>query len=185
MLDFSQCQLENIINDRGNHPGQSHAMLLKRSLALFQHAHGNGRFYRLLRRIQNKPVQLINLETLPESPSDNRHYGGIQPVPICQVQGTLGRDQDFDTHFHPLRERMRDRWVSIAIARLMHIPLEPVKLIQRGEQYFVVDGHHRISVARTLRESFIDAEVTIWKTAEEVVNIPEPANRSGLVRSLI
>jgi hypothetical protein len=44
-------------------------------------------------------------------------------------------------------------------------PLPPVELIQTGETYFVVDGHHRISVAKAFGEQSIDAEVTIWDTS--------------------
>jgi hypothetical protein len=37
-----------------------------------------------------------------------------------------------------------------------------VTLIQIRDYYFVVDGHHRISVARALGEFAIDAEITVW-----------------------
>ena len=47
-------------------------------------------------------------------------------------------------------------------ARLNDIPLPPVDLIKVGENYFVRDGHHRISVAHALGQEFIEAEVTEW-----------------------
>jgi ParB-like chromosome segregation protein Spo0J len=34
-------------------------------------------------------------------------------------------------------------------------------VLQLGERHFVVDGHHRVSVARSLGMSAIDAEVTL------------------------
>jgi len=61
-----------------------------------------------------------------------------------------------------LDDRLRDRWVSVAMTRSQYIPLPPVNLVQVGDRYFVEDGHHRISVARALGESTIDAEVSIW-----------------------
>jgi hypothetical protein len=39
------------------------------------------------------------------------------------------------------------------------VDLPPVKLYQIGEAYFVVDGNHRVSVARERGVEFIDAEV--------------------------
>jgi hypothetical protein len=39
------------------------------------------------------------------------------------------------------------------------VSLPPVLLYKVGEVYFVVDGHHRVSVAREQGQEFIDAEV--------------------------
>jgi hypothetical protein len=49
--------------------------------------------------------------------------------------------------------------MSIAIARSQGDTLPLVELIQLGNDYFVRDGHHRISVARALGEEYIDAKV--------------------------
>jgi len=45
------------------------------------------------------------------------------------------------------------------------LALPPVELIQVGEVYFVVDGHHRISAARALKYTHVDAVVTEWTVA--------------------
>ena len=58
-----------------------------------------------------------------------------------------------------LNDRSRERWVSIATLRLSDRGLPAVILLQVGEEYFVRDGHHRISVARALGEAFIEAHV--------------------------
>jgi hypothetical protein len=93
----------------------------------------------------------------------NRHHAGIQAVAMRKIVGSLGRCTDFDAGFNPLNENTRDRWLSVARARLLGIPLPPVELIQVGKSYFVRDGHHRISVARSFGEQAIDAEVTVWE----------------------
>jgi len=98
----------------------------------------------------------------------NRHHAGIQAVAVHKIVGSLGRCSDFDSGFNPLNENTRDRWLSIARARLLGIPLPPVDLIQVGERYFVRDGHHRISVARSFGEQAIDAEVTVWEDEERL-----------------
>jgi hypothetical protein len=43
--------------------------------------------------------------------------------------------------------------------------LPPVRLIQVGDVYFVRDGHHRISVAKALGQTEIDAVVSVWHAA--------------------
>ncbi len=81
---------------------------------------------------------------------------------LRSIIGSEGRAADFDLGFHPLDESARDRWVSMAVAYLRHLPLPPVELIQVGDAYFVRDGHHRISVGRAFGQIAIDAEVTTW-----------------------
>ena len=52
-----------------------------------------------------------------------------------------------------------DRWKAINRAFYRDEALPPVKLYQVGDVYFVLDGHHRVSVAREHGVEFIDAEV--------------------------
>jgi hypothetical protein len=89
-------------------------------------------------------------------------YAGRRPVDIRQIVGTEGRMHDFDRQFNPTSERLRQRWLSVAIARYQSLALPPIDLIQVGDGYFVRDGHHRISVARALGEEAIDAEIIQW-----------------------
>jgi signal transduction histidine kinase len=88
------------------------------------------------------------------------HYSGLQTVSIRSIRGSEDRCRDFDTNFCPLQTRTRERWLSVANARIEGRTLPPVELIQVGDQYFVRDGHHRVSVARALGEREIEAEVT-------------------------
>jgi hypothetical protein len=94
-----------------------------------------------------------------------RHYGGMQTVPLARIRGSADRCRDFDDQFRPLQCRNESRWLSIAIAQQMGVPLPPVALIQVGDLYFVHDGHHRVSVARAMGQHEIDAEVVVWEVA--------------------
>jgi hypothetical protein len=76
-------------------------------------------------------------------------------------QGSEGRSGDFDCDFNPMHYRSMDRWVSVAVARSSGAALPDIELIQLGEDYFVRDGHHRISVARAFRQEYIDAKVIV------------------------
>ena len=93
------------------------------------------------------------------------HYAGLQTVAIDRILGSEGRCQDFDPGFQPLQSHSKERWLRIAAAQLMRMPLPPVALVRVGDRYFVLDGHHRISVARAMGQSEIDAEVTVCEFA--------------------
>lgn len=93
----------------------------------------------------------------------NAHYHGVVTVPLGQICGSEGRNGDFDRDFNPVNENYRERWISVAVARLQGVALPLVELIRVGECYFVRDGHHRISVARALKQEYIEALVTVWE----------------------
>jgi len=89
-----------------------------------------------------------------------RHELGQRTIEIERIVGSESRVAGFDRHFNPLSESTRERWVSIAALCLNDIGLPAVDLIQVGEEYYVRDGHHRVSVARALGWAFIDARIT-------------------------
>ncbi|WP_165912845.1 ParB N-terminal domain-containing protein [Tamaricihabitans halophyticus] len=75
---------------------------------------------------------------------------GYREVPLRGIVGTAARSADFDIEFRPLHRAVRDRQQQLAAAVLAGKQLPPVELVQLGEMYFVRDGHHRVSVARSL-----------------------------------
>jgi hypothetical protein len=87
---------------------------------------------------------------------------GVRLVPISQIVGSEGRSHEFTADFHPTRSYIKDRWVNVVLAHWRGIPLPPVELLLINKQYFVRDGHHRISVARHLGQIQVEAEVTEW-----------------------
>ena len=86
-------------------------------------------------------------------------YRGVQPVRIDRIIGSVDRYRDFDRIFLPTQSRTADRWQRINRAWYQEISLPPVLVYQVGDVYFVVDGNHRVSVARSRGQEFIDAEV--------------------------
>jgi hypothetical protein len=85
---------------------------------------------------------------------------GLQVVPLDAIVGTIDRAVDFDRGFRPTSARLRSRWERIAAAQRRGEALPPVSLFKVGELYFVRDGHHRVSVAKSLGRNDIDAYVT-------------------------
>ena len=86
-------------------------------------------------------------------------YRGVQTVRVDQIAGSLNRYHQFDRAFLPTQDDTSARWLSINRAFYQDVSLPPVVLYKVGQVYFVVDGHHRVSVAREQGQEFIDADV--------------------------
>jgi hypothetical protein len=86
-------------------------------------------------------------------------YKGVKTVPVDKIIGSMDRYRDFDDLFLPTQSRTVDRWHRINRAWYQDVDLPPVLLYKVGEVYFVIDGNHRVSVARSRGQEFIDAEV--------------------------
>ena len=85
---------------------------------------------------------------------------GVRPIPIGQIVGSDGRVADFDRRFVPRRRQ--------SVARLRELgrafpggDFPPIAVHQLGDTYFVVDGHHRVALARRRGMETIDADVTV------------------------
>lgn len=90
---------------------------------------------------------------------DNEVYKGMMTVPVNLIVGSEGRYNDFDNRFFPKNLHLKARWEHIDMAHINDIPLPPISLYELGGVYFVRDGNHRVSVAKSKGIEFIDAEV--------------------------
>ena len=109
-------------------------------------------------------------------------YKGMQTVPIARIAGSEGRYRDFNKGFLPKREASRGRWTSIDRAHLQHVTLPPIRLYEVGGIYFVRDGNHRVSVARSQGVIDIDAEVSSLGTE---IRLDPRMTRADLKRAVI
>jgi hypothetical protein len=116
-------------------------------------------FNRLFGR-KSKPILVLEQEA--SYGVNNRYHAGSKTIAVQDIHGTVDRIGDFDYDFAPMKQATEFRWCKVATAMLQGIDLPPVELIQVGDNYFVKDGHHRISVARALGFTYIDAIVEIW-----------------------
>lgn len=85
---------------------------------------------------------------------------GSAVVPLDAIVGTVDRGREFDRRFRPMSGSVRSRWERIAAAMRRGDAMPPVDLLRIGEIYFVRDGHHRVSVARALGWTDVNASVT-------------------------
>ncbi len=116
--------------------------------------------FALLDRLLRRCSDLLEFNQIMQSNAfSGQHDLGMQVVPVRQIVGTLGRGSDFDRAFRPRRREMRWRWIQVAKLAQMDGRLPAVELYKVGGDYFVVDGHHRVSVARASGQAYIDAHV--------------------------
>lgn len=104
--------------------------------------------------------QLLSLEDVKKLiKPKSETYIGMKTVPVDLIVGSEGRYKDFTKAFLPKKEFSRSRWENVDKAHLQSIILPPIKLYEIGGTYFVRDGNHRVSVAKTQGVMDIDAEV--------------------------
>ncbi|MFW0797474.1 chromosome partitioning protein ParB [Gordonia sp. CPCC 205515] len=85
---------------------------------------------------------------------------GLQQVEVDTIVGSVDRTKDFDRYFRPTSSHIRARWQRLAAAQRRGESMPPVRLYRIGTMHFVVDGHHRVSIAIARHLRIIDAYVT-------------------------
>ncbi len=106
----------------------------------------------------------------------NRKYAGTQDIPVEQITGSVGRVHDFDRSFRPLKKHLANRWVTNYLF-LQDGNWPSIRVFKVGSRYFVEDGHHRVSVARSRGMSFILAEVWEYEPKESPAAVPVAPRR--------
>lgn len=109
-------------------------------------------------RLRGKSTTLALFPEQAPQKSPNRKLIGVEDIQVEQIVGTLNRHSDFDHRFRPLKSYLRDRWVNAYLA-LEKGGWAPILVHKIGDQYYVEDGHHRVSIARALGMGFIQARV--------------------------
>ena len=120
-------------------------------------------------------------------------YGGFRrgrgTVELARIVGSAGKHDQFDDEFMPLRGASPERWKRIDRAYRSGADLPPVTLYKMDDDYFVQDGHHRVSVARFHGAEWIDADVTEFRSSRRpgktegghsgpAAKLPQPENPS-------
>lgn len=84
----------------------------------------------------------------------------FETVSVGKIVGSVGRCGSFDAAFLPVCSCSAERWKSVDRAIREGRPLPPVELYKLGGRYFVVDGNHRVSVAKHRGMPALEALVT-------------------------
>jgi hypothetical protein len=120
---------------------------------------------------RRKP-RLISLDSvLAAAGLEGKSFGGVREIPLDRVVGSAAAEikaHDFDPGFLPVNRRLRDRWTRIYRAMVEGDELPPIDVYKLDDYYYVIDGHHRVSVARALGRTDINARVVEVKTRAPV-----------------
>jgi len=120
-----------------------------------------------LARLTGKSNELLSYEEVADKLKLRvRADRGVHEIPVDAIVGSVGRYTDFTRTFMPRRPEDQERWARVKVA--MEDPggtgLEPIEVYKVGEAYFVLDGNHRVSIARQEGFEFIEAHITEVKT---------------------
>ena len=126
----------------------------------FEQAYKKGFIRAILNKVTQKRTGLVSFDELrTKLDIQNQRDIGMQEIRIEKIIGSLNRYQDFDDSFLPRQTHTRNRWENIDRVYLQGEYLPPVEVYKIGEFFFVIDGNHRVSVARERGQKFIDAHV--------------------------
>lgn len=111
--------------------------------------------------ITRKNIDLLRFEEVKQRLRlRDERYLGLQEVDLDKIVGSVGRYKDFTRSFLPRTNAIRSRWQRLdAMARGAE-GFPPIEVYKVGDAYFVIDGNHRVSVARQLGAKTVEAYVT-------------------------
>jgi nucleotide-binding universal stress UspA family protein/uncharacterized ParB-like nuclease family protein len=140
---------------------------LQNALHDFSDARVKGLMQEVLARLTGKSNELLSYEEVAQKLRLNaRSERGMQEIPVNAIVGSVGRYTDFTRSFLPRNDSDQTRWanVKLAIDDPASMGLPPIDVYKVGEAYFVLDGNHRVSVARQEGFEYIQAHVIEVKT---------------------
>ncbi len=138
---------------------------------------------RLLAAPQHGPAKSFEQE-VEHAGITARVEGGMKTIPAAKVVGSVGRAQNLRSDFfYRTGQAMTARFKRIGQAMEEGKVLPPIEVYKaklrrrQGEreiektEYYVVDGHHRVAMAKKLGQDYLDAHVVEYKVAAD----PRPA----------
>ena len=149
----------------------------------FARARNKALFNEIHHFLSPEEVSLISLNDVKQLLKPTAEtYVGMKIVPIEKIVGSEGRYNDFDNHFFPKSSHLRNRWQHVDEAAIKDIILPPIKVYEISGLYFVRDGNHRVSVAKSRGTEFIDAEVV---SLQSEIKLNNPENLQDIIKQII
>jgi nucleotide-binding universal stress UspA family protein len=131
----------------------------------FNHARRRAIIEQMVARLTSRSADLLAYEdvrTQLKAKATKRRV--LREIPLDAIVGSVGRYADFTRSFLPRMDVDEERWVRVMLKTDELAGLPPIDVYQIGETYFVRDGNHRVSVARELGATQIEAYVTEVET---------------------
>ncbi len=131
----------------------------------FRRARDRAAIERILALLRGKSADLLCYEDVREKlKAQATSSKELRDIPLDAIVGSVGRCSDFTRSFLPIQENDESRWARVELAMETLSGVPPIDVYQVGDAYFVLDGHHRVSVARRFGATHIQAYVTKVRT---------------------
>ncbi len=150
----------------------------------FRNARAKARLQHLWASVTGKSDELLQYDEITKKMHiKGLSSKGVKEIPIEAIVGSVNRYQDFDKNFLPLRDEDMQRWARVKT--VMTSPgspgLPPISVYKLGDAYFVLDGNHRVSIAKQMDLEKIEAHITEIKT--KVALSPEDTPEEIILKS--
>jgi nucleotide-binding universal stress UspA family protein len=156
---------EDLQNENHRHasfPRNLEPFPMNRSNAVsdFRRARRKADLQKTLARFARKDMELLSYDEVRKKlKAIESSKKELKEIPLDSIIGSAGRYTDFTRSFLPQHNSDKDRWARVHVAVTSSAGLPPIEVYQVGEAFFVIDGHHRISIARQMGSSSIEAYV--------------------------
>ena len=131
----------------------------------FHDARRKAALEQVLARLRGQPDTLFSYDEVQRLIGErSRVDRGLKEIPLSAIVGSVGRYGDFTRTFLPRSDTMQDRWARVKTVATDMGGWPPIEVYQLGDTYFVIDGNHRVSVARQMGLNTISAFVTEVRT---------------------
>ncbi|MFW6022336.1 MAG: ParB N-terminal domain-containing protein [Halanaerobiaceae bacterium] len=89
-----------------------------------------------------------------------RTYKGTKPIDVTKIVGSVGRCQR-DNFLSVDKESHRYKNIKDALEKMKNLPA--IQVYDVDEEYYIVDGHHRVEASKEIGKDFLDAEVIEYR----------------------
>ena len=144
----------------------------------FHSAHRRGKLQGVLARITGRSNELLSYEEVADKLKlQGRSDKGMQTIPVESIIGSVGRYTDFTRTFLPRRAADQQRWANVKAATVDPLGqgLQPIEVYKVSDVYVVLDGNHRVSIARQEGWKTIQAHVIEIQTDSPLTPDLQPA----------
>ncbi len=147
-----------------------------RSAALdFRRARRRATLEQIMARLTGRSADLLSYEEVRRKlRARESARWGLKEIPLDAIVGSVGRYIDFTRSFLPRQDSDEERWARVKVAVTDLGGLPPIEVYQIGQAYFVRDGNHRVSVARQVGATHIQAYVTEVRTKVPLLPDTQP-----------
>lgn len=151
----------------------------QRAIEDFRRARQRGNWEQILGRLRGRQVDLLSYDAIADQlkvvDSQKR---GVEEIPLDAIVGSVGRYDDFTRTFMPRKSHDEERWAGVMASAPDVSLLPPIDVYQIGDVYFVLDGNHRVSIARQQGYKTIKAQVIEVRTR---VPLPPGAQPDAMI----